>query len=155
MSIKYYPSDRKNVGTLGIKLPMNASKNKTNTGIFNTSRTTEEQSVSNYINLLLTRPGERYMQPEFGIGIQEKIFEQNTEFLRSQIEIEIQTQSAFWLPYIFNKSIDVQSASDIPTLGGDSEHGIHVTIVFSVTENGANQTIVVFGENGKTNIQLL
>ena len=155
MSIKYYPNDRRNTGTLGLKLPMNALKSKSNTGVFNTSRTTEEQAVSNYINLLLTRRGERYMQPEFGIGIQEKLFEQNTEFLQSQIELEIQTQSEFWLPYIFNKSIVVSYASDIPTLGGDTEHGIHVTIVFSVTESGANQTIVVFGENGKTNIKLL
>lgn len=154
MSIKYYPEDKKNYGSIGIKLPMNSLKSKSNSGIFNTSSTTEDQAISNYVNLLLTRRGERYMQPEFGIGLQEKIFEQNTDLLREDIEYLIQTQSAFWLPYIFNKSITVNVAGDIPSLGGDRENGIHIVIVFSVTESGANRTITLFGTNGKTNIEI-
>ena len=62
---KSYPPDTTK-GTLGIKLPMNS---KTGRGVFNMSYNTEDQSVSNFVNLLMTRQGERYMQPEFGVGL--------------------------------------------------------------------------------------
>lgn len=154
-NIKYYPEDiKKSYGSLGIKLPMNASGQSSAGGIFNVSYTTEEQSISNYINLLLTRRGERYMQPNFGIGIQEFIFEQNTPELRAEINLNIRQQSGYWLPYIINKSIDVRVAEDIPALGANQENGIHIVIVFSVTESGANRTITLFGLDGITRAEV-
>ena len=45
--IKRYPND--NNQTIGIKLPANGQKGR---AFFNTSQTTEEQAISNYINLL-------------------------------------------------------------------------------------------------------
>lgn len=153
--VKYYPEDTDAThGTLAIKLPMNNNRSKGNSGLFNMSYTTEEQSVSNYVNLLLTLPGERYMQPEFGIGIQRRIFEQNTVGLRSEIQNDIETQSRYWLPYIVNHRIDISDAADIPSLASDSENGIHIKITFSVTEVGANKTIVIFGNGGVTNVRI-
>jgi len=154
-NIKYYPEDiKRSHGSLAIKLPMNATGNSSTGGIFNMSYTTEEQAVSNYINLLLTRSGERYMQPNFGIGIQEKVFEQNTPALRAEIELLIRQQAGYWLPYIINHNIVVSVAEDIPALGGNQENGIHIVITFSVTESGANRTITVFGLDGITRVEL-
>ena len=152
MPIKYYPEDNRiGEGTLGIKLPMNGSAR----GFFNMSRTTEEQAISNYINLLLTKKGERYMQPEFGIGIQFYLFEPNTEGLRLKLESEIRTQCAFWLPYIQNHSIDVRPRSDIPGMNAsDAENSIQIVITFSVTELGANQQIIVFQNAGQVSAQV-
>lgn len=150
VAIKYYPEDVNDYGSLGIKLPMNSNKVGSSGGIFNLSYTTEEQAVSNYINLLLTRKGERYMQPNFGIGIQERIFEQNTEALQQDIQFEIKHQAGYWLPYIINHQIMVNSGRDvhIPALGSESDHGIQIVIVFSVTESGANRTIILFQRDG-------
>ena len=55
--------------------------------VFNSSYTTKDQVKSNLINLLLTSPGERLMNPEFGIGIRQYLFEQSIdkEFLRNKI----------------------------------------------------------------------
>lgn len=147
--IKYYPQDRKNSGTLGIKLPANADKGTSNSGLFNMSYTTEEQAVSNYINLLLTRRGERYMQPEYGIGIQEQLFEQNTDFLQDLIESEIRLQTAIWLPYIDIKNLVVKTPTDSPGLNENGDHNISISITFSVTENGANIQITFFDVHGK------
>ena len=44
--------------------------------VFNSSYTTKEQVKSNLINLLLTSPGERLMNPTFGVGIRDLLFEQ-------------------------------------------------------------------------------
>jgi len=154
-AIKYYPEDN-DFGSLGIKFPMNNTGGGSNGGIFNMSYTTEDQAVSNYINLLLTRKGERYMQPNFGIGIQEKIFEQSTSVLQNDIELEIKHQAGFWLPYIINHKIDVRLGTeyDIPALGGDSDHGIQIVITFSVTESGANRTITIFNVDSITRFEV-
>ena len=153
--IKYYPEDiGKEWGSLGIKFPMNASGGSSNGGIFNVSYTTEEQAISNYVNLLLTRPGERYMQPTYGIGIQLRLFEPNTEALRERIKLDIKHQAGFWLPYIINRRIEVKVGTDIPALGADTEHGIHIVITFSVTESGANRAITVFQVDGITRVEV-
>ena len=47
--------------------------------VFNSSYTTKEQVKSNLINLLLTSPGERVMNPSFGVGIRNLLFEQVIE----------------------------------------------------------------------------
>jgi phage baseplate assembly protein W len=155
INVKYYPEDEtQDTGTLGIKLPMNGGRARSNSGLFNMSKTTEQQAVSNYINLLLTKRGERYMQPNFGIGIQYRLFEQNTEALRMEIQEEILQQSAIWLPYIINDSVDVRVAHQIPSLGADIEHGIQVVITFRVMQSGANRNLVIFGDGGSTSIEV-
>lgn len=156
MTIKYYPEDDTGFSTLGVLLPMNGDKSSSKGGFFNMSRTTEEQAISNYVNLLLTRKGERYMQPDFGIGIQYYLFEHNTVAIRQDIEFEIERQAAFWLPYIVNHSIDVRPRADIPGIrASDAENAIQIVITFSVTEQGANRQIVLFQTQGRTNVEIL
>ena len=93
------------------------------------------------------------MQPEFGVGIQFYLFEQNTTALRIQLEHEIRRQSAFWLPYIINHNIDVREKAKIPGLT-ESENAIQIVITFSVTERGANHQIILFQANGETNVEI-
>ena len=152
--IKYYPEDeREDYGFIGAKFPLNGQQSKTVGGFFNMSRTTEEQSVTNYINLLLTRKGERYMLPSFGVGLQDYLFEQNTEAIRTEIEFEIERQSAYWLPYIKNHKIEVLGRSN--SVNGDEENAIQIIITFSVENSNANKTITVFAQDGRivTNIE--
>ncbi len=155
-NIKYYPEDLlSNQGSIGIKLPMNGRSGTPRGGLFNLSYSTEEQAVSNYVNLLLTRKGERYMQPEFGIAIQDYLFEPNTDVIRTEIEFEIRRQSGFWLPYIVNHDINVKPRAEILGLAADPENAIQIIITFSVTESGANQTIVLYQIGGVTNINII
>lgn len=155
MAIKVYPEDVRDYGTVGIKLPMNSETGDTGDGIFSTSRTTEDQAVSNYINLLLTKQGERYMQPRFGVGLPYKLFEPNTETLQIEIKREIEAQANFWLPYIINESIIVKNAEGIPGLTGtDEDNAIQIVITFRVTESGANHQLTIFQSEGRTNVQL-
>ena len=55
--------------------------------VFNSSFTTKEQVKSNLINLLLTTPGERLMNPTFGVGIRNLLFEQviDKELIKNRI----------------------------------------------------------------------
>lgn len=156
MAIKYYPEDRTDHGSLGILLPSNGRADDISSGIFSVSRTTEDQAVSNYINLLMTYKGERWMQPQFGVGLPLKLFEQNTDILQIEIEQEIRNQANFWLPYIINESIVVRNAEGIPGLAaGSEEHAIQIVITFRVTESGANRQIVLFQTEGRTNVTVI
>ena len=58
----------KNV-TIGVAFPLDE------TNMFQGTETVKEQTKSNLINLLLTYPGERVNQPEFGLGLKNLLFE--------------------------------------------------------------------------------
>lgn len=146
----YNPLDLEPDIAIGIKLPFNVSAQGTPdinsvsgyssvTGggsVFALSYTTEEQAISNLKNLILTRKGERLMQPEFGTVLYDSLFEQNTDTLLETIEDGLRKDIAYWLPYIIITKLDVQPNTD--------NYSINISIVFKVTQQGSNQTITIF-----------
>ena len=79
---------------IGIKLPFSNNQS----GLFDLSYSTEEQAISNLKNLLLTRKGERVMQPNFGTNIYDSLFENNVDELPIILRDGISADIAFWLP---------------------------------------------------------
>lgn len=138
---KLYPQDYNgSYGSLSIRLPMNNARTKNQSEIFNLSYTTEEQSISNFINLLLTKDGERFMQPNFGVGLYYYIFEQNVIALNSILETKIRDQVAFWLPYIVIDDIRISNLENKL----QDENSLNIEIKFSVLQTGANRRITIF-----------
>lgn len=148
MAYKRYPEDEDDQ-VIGLRFPLNGKSGGSNGGFFNVSRTTEDQAVTNYINLLLTRQGERYMQPNFGVGLQLYLFEQNTESNRTDIEFAIRRQVDYWMPHIVNHEVRVMPRAKSGIVDSDPENAIQIQITFSVTEKNANKTITIFQENGR------
>jgi phage baseplate assembly protein W len=62
--------------------------------------TLKEVARQNFKNLVLTSPGERIMDPEFGVGIRSYLFENNSPATYGQIEARIRQQAQKYLPYI-------------------------------------------------------
>ena len=62
--------------------------------------TLKEVARQNFKNLVLTSPGERIMDPEFGVGIRSYLFENNSLATYGQIEARIRQQAQKYLPYI-------------------------------------------------------
>ena len=57
--------------------------------------------------ILLTIPGERVMMPEFGVGIQELLFENiNDELTLSEFREKIRNQIKLYLPSVKVESVD-------------------------------------------------
>lgn len=81
---------------IGITLPIQLG----NTGYFEQSFDTLTQVKSNFINLILTRRGERVHQPEFGCRIHEYLFEQltpqNIEGARTSVIDAVER----WMPFL-------------------------------------------------------
>ena len=54
----------------------------------------------NFKNLMLTAPGERVMDPDFGVGLRNYLFEQNTPDLQGIISAKIQEQVSIYMPFV-------------------------------------------------------
>ena len=79
--------------------------------------------------LILTNPGERIMDPDFGVGLRTFLFEQNTPGTYSQIESKIRSQVGIYLSYlkIINIRFDQQSG-----LGNPSGNLLNIKIRYFV-----------------------
>lgn len=107
----------------GITLPVKRG----NTGYFEQAFSSFEQAKSNLKNLLLTRKGERIMQPNFGSGLHELLFEQADEQLEQRLEEEITNTVNFWLPYVSISEIEVNMTDEMK----DRNH-VDMKVVFTV-----------------------
>ena len=116
-----------NYKVLGIGVNTSSDKN----GIFSTNYSTLSQAKSNLINLIMTRKGERVMQPEFGCDIWELLFEPISEdVISTQIENSILSAVEIWLPYInIDKIIFDYDENDIDS------NKINVEVKFSLKSN--------------------
>jgi phage baseplate assembly protein W len=70
-------------------------------GIFPVNYTTLSQAKDNLRNLILTRKGERLMQPEFGCDVWKTLFEPLGDgLIETTIENSIVEAVSIWLPYL-------------------------------------------------------
>jgi phage baseplate assembly protein W len=81
---------------IGITLPLQLG----NTGYFEQSFDTLTQVKSNFINLILTRRGERVHQPEFGCRIHEYLFEQMTPENVEGARLSVVAAVEKWMPFL-------------------------------------------------------
>ena len=107
---------------IGLKLPLTEG----GSSIFAQTKTTFEQAKHNIRNLLLTIPGERLGQPEFGSNLYQLVFEQMDENFEDSIEASIKNTIKTWLPYINIKNINFE-------YGKVSENQVNINIDFGLS----------------------
>ena len=87
-------------------LGIGINKSSNSNGVFSTNYTTLTQAKDNLKNLILTKKGERLMNPEFGCDVWLVLFEQmDGATIESRIETSIVDAVDTWLPYISLTSI--------------------------------------------------
>ena len=129
---KYHPIDLLPDVAVGIKLPIVGVDGR----LFDLSYSTEDQAISNLKNLILTRQGERLMQPLFGTKLQDSLFEQNDDILKASIKSSIEQAVEFWLPYISINSLEVNPV--IAVGSSREEHGVQISLQVSVNDQESN-----------------
>ena len=112
--------DRNEDKYVGIRFPLDHSPE----GFFYKTKTVLEQSKANLQNLLLTTPGERIFQPEFGSQLKSIVFEQGVD-VPNRIEEAIRSAVDRFLAYI--------NIENVFTTQQDNE--VNVSIEFSVPLN--------------------
>jgi len=99
------------------------------------------QVKQNFRILLLTRPGEKLGDPEFGVGIQNFLFEMNSVETQAQINSKIRSQVNIYMSYINITDIVLQN----PQSDGNS---LYVAVTYFVPQiNQQDQIVVDFPEN--------
>ena len=111
---------------IGVKVPIRMGK----TGFFDQTFSSIEEAKSNMINLLLTRKGERSMQPDFGTNIYNHLFNQMTGDLSNKIQQEITSAVNTWLPYIELINVEVDTS---PTIMDQNK--INIRVDFGLKRN--------------------
>ena len=110
---------------IGVTLPLQFGDST-----FEQSFQTKDQAKSNIKNLLLTKRGERILQPEFGSGLQSLLFEPNVDDLEGRIEDTINESLEQWLPYITAEEIDIESTDELR-----DNNKINVSIKFKIGDD--------------------
>jgi len=93
----------------------------------------------NVKNIILTNPGERVMDPDFGVGISRFLFEQVGTF-EAQLVTRIRSQLIKYAPFIKVDNIDI---------GTDGENAVFVDINYFIPSLNINDN---FNTTVKTDI---
>tara|TARA_R110000796_G_scaffold86419_7_gene187013 strand:+ start:196 stop:588 length:393 start_codon:yes stop_codon:yes gene_type:complete len=87
-------------------------------GAYELNKTISEAVKQNLKNMLLTVPGERVMDPLFGLGLKKFLFENFTTFVTGDIENNLLFQIEKYMPFI--ELLDFASESGNTALGEDA-----------------------------------
>ena len=88
----------------------------------------------NFKMLLLTNPGERVMEPDFGVGIKQFLFQNFGSGTEAQIDSKIRKQVNIYLPIINVNNISFGSADP------DNNH-LGFAISYSIPDLGATDLL--------------
>ena len=100
-------------------------------GPYGLNKTFLETTKQNFKNLLLTIPGERIMDLNFGIGLKRYLFEPDATFLRDEIEGRIRNQLRKYMPHVILVDVEFQSSLD-PSQEQLGDHVLGIRLVYRV-----------------------
>jgi len=93
------------------------------------TKTYKEMVKQNLKMLILTCPGERMMDPIFGVGLRNYLFEQNVKATHGSIESNIKKQVKLYLPFVQIVSVDIKSMDDDPTI---HQNAIYISLNYKI-----------------------
>ncbi len=112
---------------VGVSLPFNGN------AVFNSTFTTREQLKSNIINLVLTEPGERINEPEFGVGIKRYIFE--SEIAKDDLLANIKYQASIFTPELEIQELIINPVSD--------KNQIQLNLIYKIRNEGTIENVQI------------
>ena len=129
-SRKPYIQDNDTNVKIGIDLPVRRGDDLD--GFFATTSTTIEAVKNNIRNLLQTEEGERFFQPDLGLGLKSLLFEHITSENLFGVQDAILDKIELWLPFVEVRDIQVLSRDDTTDIGMNE---IRVKIDFNIKQD--------------------
>ena len=117
---------------LSVKIPLQRDK----TDGYKLNKTYQEMIKQNFKNLVLTIPGERIMDPLFGVGLRKYLFEQNSPVVREEISSNIYEQTKKYMPFINIDNIDFGQAEQVANM-------LFVRVEYSITPLSSQDSISI------------
>jgi len=123
------PIDFNKSAAVGVNLPFSAN------GVFQPNYTTKEAIKNNLINFFLTNPGDRPLNPLFGGGLRNFLFEQITngslDFLKDEIQRKINEN----FQNINIISLEVSKSEDI--------NEVKMNLTYNIINRGTTDTLEI------------
>ncbi len=128
------------MSSIAPKLPFIISKASTPMN----TRTIQENTQQNLKNLILTSPGERVMDLDFGVGLRNYLFDNNTAVVRAQLESRIYEQVDKYMPFVNIIDLQIVDNSNHP-------NSIEIKLRYDI-QNIASEEILSVSLDPKLNI---
>ncbi len=122
---------------ISIKLPLTYDPED---GPYRLNKKTKEAVRQNLKHLVLTAPGERVMNPQFGVGLRNFLFEPISDRLFTKVAERIRAQVRAYLPFIFIEHISFDSMDNNPQLGPND---VQVFIQYNILPLDAEDTLSI------------
>lgn len=111
---------------IGPKIPATVARSQG----FATTQTLKENTQQNLTNLILTSPGERIMDVEFGVGVRNYLFQNFNEI---DLETRLYEQVETYMPFVTIENLDLLR---------DPDHGVlSLSITYSISNVLSDQTL--------------
>tara|TARA_R110000823_G_scaffold291501_1_gene409928 strand:- start:314 stop:751 length:438 start_codon:yes stop_codon:yes gene_type:complete len=136
--IRISPIDVAEKTAVGVRLPFNKKR------VFTLDYTTKDHARSKLTNVLLTSPGERLNQPLFGVGLKNRLYEQQTEIAGDDLRSIVNPQVEQYVPEIEIKNIFLKD-------GGIAGHKLFVTVNYSLVNNDEEDSVTLSFTNENFN----
>lgn len=94
----------------------------------------------NFKNLILTGPGERIMEPEFGVGLHNFLFDSLTGDTMSQVVSKIKEQVGIFIPSVNIVTIDFITSDEDNSLGPNA---IQIVITYNILPINAQDQLQI------------
>jgi phage baseplate assembly protein W len=107
---------------------------------FALTQTIHETGKQNLRMLVLTNPGERVMIPDFGAGIRQMLFEQQSPGVLEMVKERIISQVKKYLPYIKIANVRIFNASDSKSQN-QNFNAVSVIIDYSIPKVRINDSL--------------
>tara|TARA_R110000765_G_scaffold388006_1_gene480178 strand:+ start:422 stop:820 length:399 start_codon:yes stop_codon:yes gene_type:complete len=123
---------------IGPELPLSRDEKH---GVYSLIVSYREEVKQNFKNLLLTSPGERMMNPDFGVGMRRYLFEPR-QHAAPLIRQKIEQQVSKYMPYIRINKIDFDSGHFDPSSTEDSNI-LSIKIIYDIPSINVQSSIVL------------
>tara|TARA_E500000178_G_C16356265_1_gene459682 strand:- start:7 stop:417 length:411 start_codon:yes stop_codon:yes gene_type:complete len=126
---KIDPLDLQPRKAVGVSLPFSGK------AVFNSTFQSKDAIKTNLINYFLTAKGERYMNPEFGNGLQALLFDQLTEDKVRQIDALIRRDLQIFFPRV--------EATNISTAGNADKNTVQFSMSYKVKDSNIEDEVTI------------
>lgn len=124
-----FPIDTKPRVAVGVSIPFSSPS------VFTSTYSTKEQLKSNLRNYFMTSPGERYMNPQFGGGLRDIIFENLEQRTFDIVQQRMQADLRKYFPNI--------EISNLNVFGTPDENILMVSFIYSVINFGITDNLEI------------
>ena len=108
---------------------------------YSLTKTVKQFVSQNLKMLILTSPGERVMDPLFGVGLYNFLFELNTQTTKEQLSSRIRRQVRKYMPFIDIRAINYGEVEGVEI----DRNTLSVAIEYAIPSIGQDDLLIVEG----------